>query len=316
MQVSVLVALTLLVLTASGFLIGRRKASMSASQSKLHSLPGYYGYYVALWTSVPALMVLAAYAIFGSFIVNTLTFSALEREAAPITRAYEDLLSRDAGYQHLTAELGSIEQNLTLTRSELSSRRTAEEDVSQALQRLNSLTAERNEALAAIARLEDELAQRTAARAPASEAGYRARAGFEFMRAPSERRELIIADVRALALGEGLASRTTPDLEAAANALRPYEMNLRWAAAGAVLTLALGGLGWARSRVRPRFRARNRVEGAISAFLLIASVIAVLTTVGIVFSLLLEAVRFFAASTARLVFLKGELRVNVFLTFL
>lgn len=45
--------------------------------------------------------------------------------------------------------------------------------------------------------------------------------------------------------------------------------------------------------VAPLFRARNRVESAIKAFMIGCSVIAILTTVGIVLSLLVESWRFF-----------------------
>ena len=60
------------------------------------------------------------------------------------------------------------------------------------------------------------------------------------------------------------------------------------------LALGAAGLGWARSRIHPELRARNVVEGAFQAFLLLCSTVAVLTTVGIVFSLILEAGRFFS----------------------
>ncbi len=60
-----------------------------------------------------------------------------------------------------------------------------------------------------------------------------------------------------------------------------------------------GGLGaigllWARSQIESRFRARTRVEQVVRAMLLMCSAVAVLTTVGIVLSLLFESLRFFA----------------------
>ena len=60
-----------------------------------------------------------------------------------------------------------------------------------------------------------------------------------------------------------------------------------------------GGLGaigllWARSQIESRFRARTRVEEVVRAMLLMCSAVAVLTTVGIVLSLLFESLRFFA----------------------
>jgi phosphate transport system permease protein len=64
------------------------------------------------------------------------------------------------------------------------------------------------------------------------------------------------------------------------------------AGALAVALLAMGGL-WGWSRLRPDFRARNRVETHVRALLLVASVVAILTTFGIVLSLIFESIRFF-----------------------
>ncbi|WP_411721176.1 phosphate ABC transporter permease subunit PstC [Mycetocola sp.] len=60
------------------------------------------------------------------------------------------------------------------------------------------------------------------------------------------------------------------------------------------LLLAFAGGAYAYSRVAPAFRARTRVERLVMAVLLIASMIAVLTTLGIVLSLLFESMRFFS----------------------
>ena len=63
----------------------------------------------------------------------------------------------------------------------------------------------------------------------------------------------------------------------------------------AALTLGIAGLGGAIAlrRIRADFRARNRVEQVILYLLIAASSIAVLTTIGIVLSVLFEAIRFF-----------------------
>jgi phosphate transport system permease protein len=59
------------------------------------------------------------------------------------------------------------------------------------------------------------------------------------------------------------------------------------------LGLALIGGAVAWRRIAPDFRARNRVEDVLLAMLLAASTIAILTTIGIVLSVLFEAIRFF-----------------------
>ncbi|HYD27381.1 phosphate ABC transporter permease subunit PstC [Brevundimonas sp.] len=66
------------------------------------------------------------------------------------------------------------------------------------------------------------------------------------------------------------------------------------AAAGAALAGVLGAL-FAFSRIRPELRARNRVEGWIVGLLFACSAIAVLTTVGIIASLVFDSMRFFAS---------------------
>ncbi len=54
---------TLLLLTASAFVLGRRRALalVGPSVPKLHSRPHYYGHYVAIWCGVPALLVVLAF---------------------------------------------------------------------------------------------------------------------------------------------------------------------------------------------------------------------------------------------------------------
>lgn len=61
-----------------------------------------------------------------------------------------------------------------------------------------------------------------------------------------------------------------------------------------VIFCALILLGaWAWKRVTPEFRARNTVERIFKIFLLVCSTLAIFTTVGIVFSVLFESIRFF-----------------------
>ncbi len=64
------------------------------------------------------------------------------------------------------------------------------------------------------------------------------------------------------------------------------------AGALAVAVLTMGGV-WAFTRLRPDFRARNRVESGVQWLLVLASIVAILTTFGIVLSLLFESLRFF-----------------------
>lgn len=110
---------------------------------------------------------------------------------------------------------------------------------------------------------------------------------------PAERLQLFYRDVIALATG-GTPSRVTPDHERAADTYN------RLTAIGNVslVALSLGAavmcLSRARRRLRPGLRARNYVESTLKYALLICSIIAILTTLGIVLSLLFESFRFFS----------------------
>lgn len=297
MQISVLVTLTLLVLTAFGFLVGRRRAVSAAggSPAALHSLPNYYGYYIALWTGAPALLLVAVYAMTGAGLVNQVAMASLEREAAPLIEAYDAALASDAELQSLMEEAEQVAAEMRAARDELARARQGAGDAERWTRELAQVTARRNALDEIIAERRDTLAAATAVRAPRTEAGYRARAGFEYRRDSEEERELFIADARAIAFNEGLASRDTPELRAAARAMRPWEDIFRWSAAALAAALAVAGLSYARTRVAARFRARNRVEGVVGGVLALASAIAILTTIGIVFSLLFESIRFFAS---------------------
>lgn len=67
----------------------------------------------------------------------------------------------------------------------------------------------------------------------------------------------------------------------------------RWAMSAVVLVIAIAGAVFAIRGINAPFRARNRVERVMLGALLLASSIAILTTVGIVGSMLSEAIRFF-----------------------
>jgi len=59
------------------------------------------------------------------------------------------------------------------------------------------------------------------------------------------------------------------------------------------LSASCAGLAWAQSRIRPSFSARDSVERLVRLSLLASSGLAIMITVGIVLSLLFEALRFF-----------------------
>ncbi len=67
-----------------------------------------------------------------------------------------------------------------------------------------------------------------------------------------------------------------------------------WIGLAVALLVAFAGGAFAFSRVSPKFRARTRVERTVMALLLVASLIAIVTTLGIILSLLFESIRFFS----------------------
>ncbi|MFN3835319.1 MAG: phosphate ABC transporter permease subunit PstC [Glycocaulis sp.] len=301
MQLSLFTALALLVLTATGFLMGRTRAIAIAARAdaRLHSLPNYHGYFVALCTGLPGFALLAVYALFGGMVVNTLSLSELDRASDPLTARYEALLAGDAEYQSTGAQLAALEAAIADLRARADAVIASEGPHAEALA---GLRAEQDERLFEQDDVRFAMTAREAALSEALLEAFgdgpemaRARAGFEYRRLPVEQRELFVADARALAFGDALASRDTPELRAAAEAFAPRQHALAWAASLGALGLALTGLVLARSRINRQFRARNRVEWVVSAALMLASAIAILTTLGIVLSLLFESLRFFAS---------------------
>lgn len=96
MQLVTLVVV-LLLLTSIGFRLGRGRAMAVAggNQRKLHSLPGYYGFYVALWCGVPAFLFLGAWLVLEPTVVRALVISAMPPEMQTLPSARLDLLIND-----------------------------------------------------------------------------------------------------------------------------------------------------------------------------------------------------------------------------
>ena len=102
-----------------------------------------------------------------------------------------------------------------------------------------------------------------------------------------------IGRVEALASGYGVAGEVAGYEAAAADALARFQVIVTLVVIGAAAACAIFALLYARRRIAPRFRARNQVERIVTGLLIACSAIAILTTVGIVASLVTEAIRFF-----------------------
>lgn len=103
----------------------------------------------------------------------------------------------------------------------------------------------------------------------------------------------------------GIAMGKDPDaaMIKAAEVVERTKINSRIGLTVAAIALALLGLGFALSRIKPEYRARNATEAFSMVLLILASLIAVLTTVGIVVSLLSETIHFFRIYPAQDFFL-------------
>ena len=197
MQSTTLILLLGFMATAA-FYIGRgRSLSLVGGPghgSALHSLPGYYGYYVGIWVALPALAILAVWVSIEPRFIVALVVSGLPES-----------------YRNL----------------------------------------------------------------------------------PAGELNLLVNNIQNLAAGDVISVDADALLRDAASLFNAYGAKSRQVLA--VLTLGVAGLGGAHAwrRIHPDLRARNRVESVIRWFLIGASSLAILTTIGIVLSVLFEAIRFF-----------------------
>jgi phosphate transport system permease protein len=105
--------------------------------------------------------------------------------------------------------------------------------------------------------------------------------------------DLVVNNLRNLASGDVVNISIDDQLRESAAQFVAYRGHSRQLLATLVFALSILGGTFAWRRIRPDLRARNRGEAVIRWALICASSIAVFTTVGIVFSVLFEALQFF-----------------------
>jgi len=105
-------------------------------------------------------------------------------------------------------------------------------------------------------------------------------------------RASILSEARDLANGRAYGA-FNPLSNVLAPAFAEAEARFDWIATAAALLLAFAGGALAFLKVKPGFSARTQLERIVMGLLLAASLIAILTTIGIVASLVFESVRFF-----------------------
>jgi phosphate transport system permease protein len=189
------VLLTILVLSAIGYLYGRRRALAQGGHSRhLHSLPGYYGAFMAAWISIPSLLITFIWLFLQDSVINQLLLQTLPPE------------------------------------------------------RVQGLS-------------------------------------------PSEL-DLLLAEIQQVAAGN-IFGDPKPYVEAAAQTYNRWQDLAQVAMLVAAASVGLIGLLVTSRRVAPEFRARQAFERVVTGVIIICSIIAILTTLGIILSLSFEAWRFF-----------------------
>ena len=108
-----------------------------------------------------------------------------------------------------------------------------------------------------------------------------------------ERQNLFLNDAKNLASGNIVSSEVDATLESAADHITSLKRTSATARTLLALLLCIGGVALGYFLISDRLRAMHRVEATTKVILGIGSTIAIFTTVGIVLSLLFEAIRFF-----------------------
>jgi phosphate transport system permease protein len=110
---------------------------------------------------------------------------------------------------------------------------------------------------------------------------------------PDDRLNLVVNDIKNLVEGNIVSRKVDPTMQKAADhyeRLRSFSQ-----IALAIISFAFAALGMfvARKKIALHLRARNYVERIVLHIFIVCSTIAIFTTIGIVFSVLYEAIRFF-----------------------
>jgi phosphate transport system permease protein len=121
----------------------------------------------------------------------------------------------------------------------------------------------------------------------------RARLPADVLSQPPEMLRFYLDDVRRLASGAAAVSEPTPAMQAAAETYARFGRIGSIAFFAAAVALAAAGAALGLRRIAPQFRARPSVERWVTYGLLAAAAVSILTTAGIVFSVLFESIRFF-----------------------
>ncbi|TFG43757.1 MAG: phosphate ABC transporter permease subunit PstC [Syntrophobacterales bacterium] len=112
---------------------------------------------------------------------------------------------------------------------------------------------------------------------------------------PPDRLGLLVNDIRNLVGGNIVSQAVDPAMRAAADHYRSLKTISHAALAVTTIAIVIAAAFLVRRRITPTLRARNQVEVILTLILIACSTLAIFTTIGIVLSVLYEAIRFFRA---------------------
>ena len=119
-------------------------------------------------------------------------------------------------------------------------------------------------------------------------------ANFDFDLNPALNAGLLIAEIKNVALNDSFAEGKAIEILNAAEHYASIKYVSSIAFYLSILIVMILGVMFASRKLQPSFRAQQSIENYVKYFLFFCSSVAVLTTVGIVFSLLFESLRFFS----------------------
>ena len=119
-------------------------------------------------------------------------------------------------------------------------------------------------------------------------------ANFDFDLNPALNAGLLIAEIKNVALSESFAEGKAIEILNAAEHYASIKYVSSISFYLSILIFMILGVMFASRKLQPSFRAQQTIENYVKYFLFFCSSVAVLTTVGIVFSLLFESLRFFS----------------------
>ncbi|CAD7033220.1 phosphate ABC transporter permease subunit PstC [Pseudorhizobium endolithicum] len=222
------IVLVVVALAAVGYILGRRRAlsTSTATATRLHSLPGYYGQTVALFVAVPALLLLMAWLFVQPVLIESRVNGMIPDSIIPEGGARSLVM---ADVRQIAAGLDAVLSQTELTEEALDDGRVDSSNVRKRL----------------------------------AEVG--------------------------VALGGNVPAEVFEAAKAYRRSADIGNLAVTVAVLGVALTLGI----WSLRSIHPKMRARNVSENFVKALLIGSSTIAILTTAGIVASLVFETINFF-----------------------